>query len=245
MHPRQQALPGEIEAIWLAALADADIDADDALLYLVEGEKGSNGYAARYLYRHRAVDPEDEADEIRLLIDEMNTRACIGAHRVVVFTDRRPEGLAALIRHELEHGRQYERFGQELMELYGLAEEVLAERVGGLPGGGFLYQVIPVELDANAAASQFSRSLFGPERIDALLRATDKDGAAFRSLVGPPDLDTLPERMVRFFATMPDLCQRIADNNGFRFAQLLDVHWRGAGAVYDRLFDDPDLQLPR
>jgi hypothetical protein len=33
------------------------------------------------------------------------------------------------------------------MELYGIAEHVISERVGGL-AGGVLYQVIPVEMDA-------------------------------------------------------------------------------------------------
>ena len=51
--------------------------------------------------------------------------------------------------------------------------------------------------------------------------------------------------MLRFFATVPDLCQRVADNNGSRFAELLDVHWRGAGDVYERLLNSQGLKLPR
>jgi hypothetical protein len=245
MHPRQQPLTREVEEVWLAALADVEIDANEALLYLIDGEKGSNGYSGRYLYRHREIHRDEEADEIHPLLDEMNSDDCIDAHRIVVFKDRTLEGLTAGIRHELEHARQYGSFGQPLMEFYGLAEHVIAERVGGLCGGAFLYQVIPVEFDANAAAAAFVRRHFGAERIDALLRDGDKDGAAFRSLVGAPELDTLPERMLFFFATMPDLCQRVADNNGFRFDQLLDLHWRGAGAVYERLLDDEHLKLPR
>jgi len=245
MHPQQQALPAEIEEVWLATLADAEVDPDDALLYLVDGENGSTGHAARYLYQHRELHPEGEPEEIHQLLTEMNNDDCIDAHRVVVFKDRTIEGIAALIRHELEHGRQYNAFGQKLVELGGLAEHVICERVAGLVGGGFLYQTIPLEMDANAAAAAFVRQRFGPERIDALLAAGDKDGAAFRSLVGPPPLETLPERMIRFVATMPDLCQRVADNNNFRFAQLLDVHWRCAGEVYERLLEADDLKLPR
>ena len=185
VHPRQQPLPRGIEALWVAALADAEIDPDDALLYLVDGEQGSNGYAARYLYRYLELHPEGEPQEIHPLLAAMNDDDCIDTYRVVVFKDRRAEGVAALVRHELEHARQYDRFGQELMELSGLAEHVLAERVGGLHGGGVLYQLIPVELDANAAAATFVRHHFGAERIDELLRAGDKDGAGFRSLVRP------------------------------------------------------------
>jgi hypothetical protein len=70
------------------------------------------------------------------------------------------------------------------MELYGVAENVILERVGGLAGGGFLYQVLPGEMDANAASAVFVRDRFGAARIDELLRSGDKDGSAFRSLVG-------------------------------------------------------------
>ncbi|HET8895294.1 MAG TPA: hypothetical protein VFM96_14475 [Gaiellaceae bacterium] len=156
------------------------------------------------------------------------------------------EGVAALIRHELEHARQRDAHGQRLMELYNIAENVISERVGGLPGGGFLYQVIPVEMDANAAASSFIREHFSQERIDELLHAGDKDGSAFRSLVGPGPIEELPERMMHFFATIPDLCDRCAERNNLTFQELLDIHgWRGAGALYTRLLEDSELRLPR
>jgi hypothetical protein len=109
------------------------------------------------------------------------------------------------------------------MELYGIAENVLSERVGGLTGGGFLYQTIPVEIDANAAAAIFVRGRYGTERIDELLNAGDSTSAALRSLVGPPPLDTLPNRMIRYFATIPDLCDRLIElrSNYSSFARRL------------------------
>jgi hypothetical protein len=51
--------------------------------------------------------------------------------------------------------------------------------------------------------------------------------------------------MMCFFATIPDLCERFAERNNFAFPILLDVHWRGAGAVYERLLEDAELRLPR
>jgi hypothetical protein len=245
VHPRQRELTPEIEEVWLASLADAEVDPDEALLYVLDGVKGSDGYGARYLYRHLEIHPEEEAVEIQPLLDEMNADDCIDAYRVAIYRERTLEGIAALIRHELEHARQRDVHGQALMELGGMAEQVIAERVGGLAGGGFLYQVIPLEMDANAASSVFVRERFGAERIDELLRGGDKDASAFRSLVGPPSIETLPERMLRFFATVPDLCERFAERNGFAFATLLDVHWRGAGDVYERLLEDDQLRLPR
>lgn len=247
MHPRQQQLPPAIEEVWLAALVDAGLDSREALLYVLDGDKDSNGYGGRHFHRYVEADRQGEAVELHPLLDELNHDECIDSHRVVVFRDRTIEGVAALIRHELEHGRQQDVHGPRLMKLYGIALSVISERVGGLPGAGFLYQVIPLELDANAAAATFVRGRYGAAAIDELLRDGDGDGAAFRSLVGPPPIDTLPERMVRFFATMPDLCDRLAGNNNTTFAELLDLYgdWRGAGAVYNRLLADDELKPPR
>jgi hypothetical protein len=246
VHPRQPELPDDVEQVLIAALADAEINLDDALLYLLDGEQGSNGYEARYLHRGLHINAEGEAEEIHPLLDEMNDDACIDAYRIVVFRDRNIEGIAALIRHELEHARQRDAHGQRLMELYGIAENVLSERVGGLTGGGFLYQTIPVEMDANAAAATFVRARYGAVRIDELLSENDKTSAAFRSLVGPPPLDTLPDRMIRYFATIPDLCERFVEQrtNYSSFPELLNIHaWRGAGDVYERLLEDENLRL--
>lgn len=94
-------------------------------------------------------------------------------------------------------------------------------------------------------AAVFVRDRFGAERIDELLQAADNDSAAFRSLVGPPPIETLPERMIQFLATMPDLYQRYADRTDFLFPTLLDVHWRGAGRIWQKLVEDDTLKLPR
>lgn len=244
MHPQQHELTQEIEGVWLAALAHAEVEPNTALLYTLAGANGDE-FGAKYLYRGMRIHAEAEPAAIHPLLNDMNSEACIDAYRVVVFTDRTIEGIAALIRHELEHAKQREAHGQRLMGLYSLACDVIAERVGGLTGGAFLYQVIPVEMDANAAAAAFVRGAFTQRRIDQLLAAGDSDGSAFRSLVGAPDIDTLPERMVRFFATIPDLCELYGDRAGFSFAALLDVHWRGAGRIWRCLFEEENLRLPR
>lgn len=245
VHQRQRSLAPEIEEVWLAALADAGIGAREALLYPLEGRQSQSGFSARYLVRHLELQPEAAWPELEPLLQEMNDEECIDAYRIVVFTERTIEGIAAAVRHELEHSLQREAHGQRLLELHGVAEAVICERVGGLPGGGFLYQVIPDEMDANAAAAVFVRAYFGAERIDDLLRAGDSDSAALRSLLGPALLETLPERMVRFLATVPDLCAKWAERQGFAFPTLLDVHWRGAGDIWQRLVEDDALRLPR
>lgn len=234
MHPRQRELPSGIEKVWLAALDDTEIDPAAALIYTLDGETGDE-YTAYWYPRGTWIPANGEPNAIHLPLDEMNHDDCIGADRIVVYIDRTIEAIAALIRHECEHARQYDVHGQNLIELHGLTVGVIRERVGDLPGGAILYQAIPVEMDANAAAAQFVRTRFGASRIDELLKACDKDSAAFRSLVGPPAIETLPDRVILFLATVPDLCQCYADRNEFAFPRLLDDCWPGAGAIWCQL----------
>jgi hypothetical protein len=60
VHPRQRPLAPAIEEVWLAALADTDIDAGEALLYPLEGQQSQSGYGARYLARHLELQPEPD-----------------------------------------------------------------------------------------------------------------------------------------------------------------------------------------
>src|SRR5215203_4272664 len=98
---------------------------------------------------------------------------------------------------------------------------------------------------ASAVAVSFLGKRCGADGLNELLQGSDKDGAAFRSLVGPPPIEALPERMIQFLASMPDLCERYAERTDFSFPTLLDVHWSGAGQIWERLVEDDALKLPR
>lgn len=245
MHPRQMPLPSSVGELWQSALADANGDPARALLFVLPGEQSSNGFSARHWLGRQVIDSTLEPDELQPLVQEMNVEECLDARRVVIWGARTDEGLAALMRHELEHAHQFEAFGGPLLGLYLLAEGVLSEHAGGLPGSALLYQMIPVEFDANAAAAVFVRSRFGDERITELLETGDKDSAAFRALVPPPPIESLPDRMVQFLAIMPDLCRRLAARQGSEFTTILDRHWKGAGAIWSRLVADDELKVPR
>lgn len=246
MHAEQQALVPAIEEIWLAACADADLDPDQCLLYLLEGQESGAGYGGMHFRKHRLLyEAPDLGDDINALVAELNTPERIDAARILIWRERTIEGLAGMIRHELEHAVQDDALDKDIEALYHLAMRVLALRVGGLPGGGFLYQTIPNELDANAAAATFVRARYGDDRIDALLEARDDDGALFRSSVGPAPLETLPERLMAFFLMHRDLCEKFAQESGFSFRRLLDLEWQGAGEVWHALVDNGGLAVPR
>lgn len=246
MHPQQRPLEPEIEAVWIAAVEDAGLNPAECLLYVLDGSKSETGYSGSHftagilIYENEHLGPT-----INGLLGEMNSEECIDAVRIVVWRDRTIEGLAGLIRHELEHALQNAVHGLKVEELYHLAMYVLAVRVGDLPGSGLLYTVIPNELDANAAAAMFVRARYGADRVHELLEARDEDSALFRSHVRPAPIEGLPVRLLAFFISQRELCEEYARRQGFRFDQLLDHHWRGAGAAWRQLVDEGGLSLPR
>ena len=246
MHPEQKPLAPEIEAIWIAACDDAGLNPDDCLLYVIDGHESEAGYGGMHFQRVLRIYESDHfGADINGLLEELNAEERIDATRILVWRDRTIEGLAAMIRHELEHAVQNETHGSRVEGLYHLAMKVLAIRVGGLAGGGLLYNTIPNELDANAAAAMFVRARYGDERVNTLLTARDEDSALFRSLVGPGPLESLPERLFGFFIAHRDLCKRFAEGAGFGFVQLLDLEWNGAGRIWRELVERDSLSLPR
>jgi hypothetical protein len=250
VHPQQPQLEPEIEPIWLAAVDDAGLNPEECLIYVLDGRKSETGYSGWHFADGSLIhENEDLGPTLNELLPEMNSEECIDAVRIVVWRDRTIEGLAGLIRHELEHALQDEAHGQKVEGLSRVAMGVLAERVGGLPGGGLLYTVIPNEFDANAAAAMFVRARYGPDRVLELLEADDEhisqDRALWRSHTPPAPIEGLPERLLAFFIAHRDLCEAYARRHDLRFDQLLDLEWHGAGAEWSRLVDEGGLALPR
>lgn len=77
---------------------------------------------------------------------------------------------AALLRHELEHARQFDAVGAGVFDLQDFLEnDVLSEVAGGLDGcGGGLINAVPTEIDSNAAASVFISARFPAHEVQAL-----------------------------------------------------------------------------
>lgn len=188
-----------LRELWEAALADAGVEPGDAFLFALAGRTSSCGYRAKTWLRGSVIDAPDDVDAFGERLAEANSEPIRWLRRVAVWTgDRSLEGLAATLRHELEHTLQLDAFGRVLERLHERALSMLIEHAGGKPGSGVLYQAIPMEADANAAAAQFVRTRFGDARIDELVEAGDPDVAAMRRLEPPAPLEGLSERMKRF-----------------------------------------------
>src|SRR6266536_1834166 len=98
MHPEQRPLAAEIEEIWLAAVEDAGLNADECLLYVFDGPKSETGYSGWHFQRVLHIyESEQFGEEVKALLPELNSEECIDAVRILVWRQRTIEGLAALI----------------------------------------------------------------------------------------------------------------------------------------------------
>lgn len=109
-----------------------------------------------------------------------------------------------------------------------LARQVHSRKTGGILYGAFLNQM-PIEDDANAAASLFIRKRW-PDCVDDL-RQHDTYATLARAVLGPPSPETLVVRMVGFLFHYRDIIRDLAGGTpeatyiGF-FAPSAVVAWQ-------------------
>jgi hypothetical protein len=159
--------------------------------------------AAHYFAPHLPPDPPYAFSAEQY--EEATSPEMAGKHRIVMHLDYDyPEDLApaaaqaligALLRHELEHAKQVEHWGPDLFNIH---DQFLYRAMGHYFGGstpGIYVNAMPIELDANAAASEYLCE-HHPEHIESLL---DSDCANLaRAQVPPQPLGTLMTRTIAF-----------------------------------------------
>jgi hypothetical protein len=203
--------PDNLAAIWLSALDDAGIDPDDAVLIWRDGPAPVDVNQAEAWPRGEEIEAEVDGEELDERLAWANDDRHRDLRRVVVWTGRPDEALAALIRHELEHTQQFDEIGGERLRLlHGRAVEEL-RRHGGRTNRG--YNAIPMERDANRAGAVFARRCYGDDRIDELVEENVRDVAALRATEPPEPLATLEQRMERFILEMDDEFVRSVEQN--------------------------------
>lgn len=150
----------ELDQAFAAACADAGIDSARVRIWFFNGDPFTPGVPPSVHYRpdwpiETDEDPIfDEASRARA-----NSEAYLGLHRIAVQAGVDPAdrvGVAAvigLIRHEVEHARQYDgSFGGQLKKLDAITN-VIADHLDH-PDGVREYRSKPVESSANAAAAR-------------------------------------------------------------------------------------------
>jgi hypothetical protein len=209
-------------AEWAAALDDADLDLSQCKLSVLPAVRGD----ARSV--HYPPGRELGADRVinETLAAELNRPENRDHHRVAVLgeasDDERGRAVfAALLRHELEHARQWEAWRAVPVELSCLFDDVIDVLVGEhIEAGRQLYRAQPNERDANAAASRFVRRRYHHDVIDDILASEDY---VLVATVSPPEpLESLPMRNVAFLFQNHDVCRQIAERVGESFAARLE-----------------------
>lgn len=192
VHPA--AAPDHLTQEWEAALQDAGIDIGEVALIWRPGRPRAAGLEAASWIPGSTIDPEfdDDHEFIEMLLWG-NSDGIRQLRRVMVWTERTPEGLAGLLRHELEHTIQI-AVDVELDHLHQRACEELSR----LSATGRSYNAIPMEVDANRAAARFLRRRYGADRLHRLVLAGDTDAACFRPTTDPDPTDSLVPRMKAF-----------------------------------------------
>jgi hypothetical protein len=159
----------ELRRAWDSARGDADLKQRACVVILVADRMPTDGSEATY-YRPGGPDrPHDHLKELvlrRTHPDVLNRYEW--RHRVVIWAEipgAPPEILGPLLRHELEHARQWQQYGRVFVELNTELREAHAS--AGVPGG---YERMPAERAANLAAAAYAALHLAPETIAEICR---------------------------------------------------------------------------
>ena len=235
-----------LEHAWDLVLARAGVDPDRFHLLPVPGAAVA-GYNKAACYPPGELLVDDPDDLLRgELLREANAPEHRANHRIAIYEDINPEDDQAMavllgkLRHEVRHAEQRDACGQALFDLDELAGELCSYKVGGLPGGAFMYHLKPVEADANAAAAELLRS----EGVQDLVLASS-DAVLARSNTPPGDLADLPAKTVAFMFTLREVADQVARQaQAERFADLLAAINPHYGAQWLALGRQPSSAAP-
>lgn len=225
-------MSADLEAEWEAALADAGISHAAARLYTFPvGVDLGGGRQAVYQAPGEAIVTPAEQRFLEVLNEQLDV------HRVGVAQDLAPEIAAAVMRHELEHARQFDCLGPGIFRVQDLIATACWEKIGRAPrGGGVLINASPPELDANAAAARFAWSRHAGLVTTYLSTANAPHEVLFRYESGPEPVSTLLWRALAYAATIADLCEAVALRHlGRPFGSVVEDYCPGGNALWDRL----------
>jgi hypothetical protein len=224
------ALDAAVEVEWAAALADSGFRTREASLFIVDGTGTGTGgrWWAPYVPAGDPLDGDQEAIAA--------AQPHVGRHRVAVVRPAadQPDEIAfvaAKMRHELEHARQWDAVGGDAFTMQQIARLV----VGLANPGEFGVHVnrAPLEAAANAASSAFARARF-PSDIVERVAARPDSGPLVRHTEPPDTPATLVDRTIAFlFDDYRDACARV-ETGGIPFPDWLDQHAPGTGVLWRR-----------
>jgi len=231
------------EELWNEAIADSGLDVAklhrfDAARGVVEGA-GAHWWSPEVSVHEPPVQLELTSEDAAAA----DRAPLLEKHRVATAPIENLEPrvgealLAAKLRHELEHARQWEICGPEPFMLMQLALKVHRRKTGGTIYGAFRNQ-IPIEDDANTAASLFVRKL-RPDSVEDL-RLHEAYGPLVRATLGPASPETLVVRMVGFLFHYRDIIRDVQGGGAMSEARYVGLFAQSAVAAWQALCDAAD-----
>jgi hypothetical protein len=164
-------------------------------------------------------------------------------HRVVVFTGASEYEVAALMRHELEHVRQQIELGdssETLIMIHERTTDVLSDLYRSRPGIATLYNLMPMERDANAAAAAFVVSTY--DTIPKDVRRGEHAPLFRHTEDAPRSFEDLGLRSLAFAATHATAFSTWAAANGQTSAGLFGSWVDGAEHRWAVIASDGDVR---
>lgn len=226
-----------IDDEWQAALADAGFGEGQAKLHCFPRNADLGG-GRQAVYQapgdYLLVRPEQQFLEVLNADQDL--------HRVGIASDLEPFLVAGVLRHELEHARQFDRLGRGIFRIHDLIAMACWEKTGrSTIGGAHLINLAPIELDANAAAARFAWSRHHERVADYLQSDEATHQVLFRYEGGPEPIETLLLRTLAFATTLADLCERVsAQHRGKPFRECVEDHCAGASVLWDQVHSNAD-----
>lgn len=151
--------------LWKVACSDAGFqDGREVVLQEIAGQPPGGAQQSWAVWEAPGISVQPDANYplAPAQLAALNAPGTREKFRIIAFTDTEPEMLLGYFRHELEHARQFE--ANEADFVYSpIVMLAITEQLGNLNGTGSIYNLMPRELDANAAAAALIRAHFGPQ----------------------------------------------------------------------------------
>lgn len=175
---------------WGAALADAAIAPDEATLFVLPGRcRPPRGFGARWFFPGSDI---HWSERLPMPVTERERAAREkDLHRVLLWTGYSDVGLGWLLRHELEHARQFDVAGVGALRLAKVVEQASHDPYFG--------QRDPIECDARAAAAQFVAG-----RQEELARLDASERQIIASSDPPAELTSIADRVLAMACAASD-----------------------------------------
>ena len=161
-------------------------------------------------------------------------------HRLFIRTGDDPVMVVAIMRHELEHARQWDVHGDAILAVQvEYLWPALRTRSSG-PGAARIYNLAPSELDAHAAAATFVRARH-PDAVESLVARDPDNGCPLilLSRSGPEPVETLPFRTLGFASMFREVLDAWAfEHHGRSFGGAVAPHINGAAELWERQAGD-------